>query len=221
VDLRPRLQSAVVTATLLVSALACAAPASGQVMSPPSVEKAPVWAYSATGMYYSVPNQSNYLLAIATADRASLHLEARYNYEALDTGSLFAGWSFSGGDKLTYELTPMLGGVFGATQGVAPGFEMSLAYGIVDLYIEAEYLYDLEVKEDSYTYAWTELGLTPVKWLRFGLVGQRTRIDNSKRDIQSGGFVQFILGKTTLGLYVFNSEDSANRYAIVSLAAEF
>jgi len=35
------------------------------------------------------PDDSNFLLVIATADRGSLHLEARYNYEALDTGSLF------------------------------------------------------------------------------------------------------------------------------------
>jgi len=36
-----------------------------------------------------------------------------------------------------------------------------LAYGMVDYYIEAEYLYDLDVKEDSYAYAWTELGDQP------------------------------------------------------------
>jgi hypothetical protein len=172
-------------------------------------------------MYYWPPDDSNFLLVIATADCGSLHLEARYNYEALDTGSLFAGWKFSGGDKVTYALTPMLGAVFGATEGIAPGFEASLAYGIADYYIEAEYLYDLDVKEDSYAYAWSELGFSPLKWLRFGLVGQRTRVYNSNRDIQSGGFVQLMLGKTTLGFYVFNPGDSADQLAIVSLAAEF
>jgi hypothetical protein len=210
-----------VAAVLLVPVLACAAPDSGEAASPAASAKAPGWAYSATGMYYFPPDDSNFLLVIATADRGALHLETRYNYEALDTGSLFVGWKFSGGDKLTYELTPILGAVFGATQGVAPGFEASLAYGMVDYYIEAEYLYDLDVKEDSYTYAWSELGISPLKWLRFGLVGQRTRVYSSDRAIQSGGFVQFILGKTTLGFYVFNPGDSADQLAIVSLAAEF
>jgi hypothetical protein len=213
--------STVLAATLLVPALACAAPYSGEAASPPAPAQAPGWAYSATGMYYVPTDESNFLLVIATADRGSLHLEARYNYEALDTASLFAGWKFSGGDALTYELTPILGAVFGATQGIAPGFEASLAYGMVDYYIEAEYLYDLDVKEDSYTYAWSELGFGPVKWLRFGLVGQRTRVYNTDRAIQGGGFVQFILGKTTLGFYVFNPGDSADQLAIVSLAAEF
>jgi hypothetical protein len=172
-------------------------------------------------MYYSPPDQDNFLLVIATADRESLHLEARYNYEALDTGSLFAGWTFSGGDTLSYELTPILGAVFGDTQGFAPGFEASLAYGIADFYIEAEYLYDLENHEDSYTYAWSELGFSPLEWPRFGLVGQRTRVYSSDRDIQRGGFAQLVLGKATIGFYVFNPDDRADQLAILSLSAEF
>lgn len=216
-----RWPSAVVVAALLVPALAGAAPDSAEAPSPASPTHSPGWTFSATGMYYSPPDEDNFLLVIATADRESLHLEARHNYEALDTSSLFAGWKFSGGDTLTYELTPILGAVFGDTQGIAPGFEASLAYGITDFYIEAEYLYDFDNHEDSYTYAWSELGFSPLEWLRFGLVGQRTRVYQSDRDIQRGGFAQLMLGKATLGFYVFNPDDSANRLAIVSLGAEF
>jgi hypothetical protein len=207
---------------LLMTAFTCSAQ-EGESASPQgSGAKAPGWAYAATGMYYSVPDQSDFLLAIATAERGQLHLEARYNYEALDTGSLFAGWKFSGGDKLTYDMTPIIGAVFGATQGIAPGFEASMAYGITDFYIESEYMYDTNAKDDSYTYAWSELGFSPLEWLRFGLVGQRTQVYNSARDIQQGGFAQIIAsGKVTLGLYVFNPGVSADRFAILSLAAEF
>ncbi len=208
-------------AALLVPVLVCAAPDSADAPSPPSPPPVPGWDFSATGMYYWPPDDDNFLLVIATADRGSLHLEARYNYEALDTGSLFAGWTFAGGDTLTYELTPMLGAVFGDTQGIAPGFEASLAYGITDFYIEAEYLYDTEVHEDSYTYAWSELGFSPWEWLRFGLVGQRTRVYRSDREIQRGGFAQLMFGKATLGFYVFNPDDDTDRLAVVSLGAEF
>ena len=213
-------KSAIATA-LLVPALACAAPDSGHEPSPPSSVQTPGWAFSATGMYYALPDQSDFLLAIATADHGQLHLEARYNYEALDTGSLFAGWKFSGGDTLTYELTPILGAVFGETHGVAPGFEASLAYGIVDFYIEAEYLHDLESDEDSFIYAWSELGFSPLERLRFGLVGQRTRVYSSDREIQRGGFAQITFGKATLGIYAFNPTDSADRFTILSVGAEF
>jgi len=207
---------------LLLSALTCAAQEGGVTSLPDSTTTKPGWAYSATGMYYALPDQSDFLLAIATAERGPLHLEARYNYEALDSGSIFAGWKFSGGDKLTYDLTPILGVVFGAKQGIAPGLEASVVYGITDFYTEAEYVYDTEVSDDSYTYAWSELGFSPREWVRFGLVGQRTRLYNSDRDIQRGGFAQLITHrKMTLGLYIFNPDDSTDRFAIFSLGAKF
>jgi len=217
--MRARLASAGAAVALLGSALAC--DAQGTSAMPRQQGNAPGWAFSATGYYYSPRNQEDYLSVIATAERGPLLLETRYNYEALDTGSLFAGWKFSGGEALTWELTPILGVVFGQTRGIAPGFKASLAYGMVDFYVEAEYLRDSKVREDSFTYAWSELGISPAKWLRFGLVAQRTRAYESERDIQRGPFVQFIARKVTLGAYVFNPDDSANRVAIVSLGVEF
>jgi len=61
----------------------------------------------------------------------------------------------------------------------------------------------------------------PLEWLRFGLVGQRTRVYNSDRDIQRGGFAQLLFGKATLGFYVFIPTTVPIDSAIVSLAAEF
>jgi hypothetical protein len=217
-----RLTNITFAIALLLSALTCAAQEGGGGSLSDSSASKPGWAYSATGMYYSFPDQGDFLLAVAIAERGPLHLEVRYNYEALDTGSLFAGWKFSGGDKLTYDLTPIIGAVFGATQGIAPGFEASVVYGITDFYTEAEHVYDTGVKEDSFTYAWSELGFSPLEWLRFGLVGQRTQVYKSNRDIQQGGFAQLITpGKVTLGLYVFNPDLSADRFAVFSLAAKF
>jgi len=212
--------SGVVAAALLMPALCSAQAGMGE---PPSRSdtQAPGWDLSATGYYYALDNQSDYLSAIATADRDALHLEARYNYEALDSGSLFAGWRFAGGDALSWEFTPIIGAVFGDKQGIAPGFEASLAYGMVDFYIEAEYVRDLELQADSFTYAWSELGVSPLEWLRFGIVGQRSRAYQSDRDIQRGGFAQLTFGKVTLGVYVFNPDDSADRFAIFSLGATF
>jgi hypothetical protein len=208
-------------AALLLVALTCNAQEGKIETAPCSTGDEPRWSFSATGSYYSFRNQQDFLLAVATAEHGPLHLEARYNYEAIDSGSLFAGWKFSGGEKLTYELTPILGVVFGQKEGIAPGFEASLAYGVADLYIEAEYVHDLEVRQDSFTYAWGELGFSPLEWLRFGIVGQRTMAYQSDRDIQRGLFAQLLYGKVTLGLYVFNPDDSDDRFGVFSLGAKF
>jgi hypothetical protein len=226
VNLRPYNVVGFIVATavfiaLLLVALPCAAQDGKVTTATTSTADAPRWAYSATGMYYSFRNQDDFTLAVATAERGPLHIEARYNYEAIDSGSLFAGWKFSGGKKLTWEVTPILGAVFGSMEGIAPGFEAAAAYGIADFYIEAEYVRDLEVKEDSFYYSWSELGFTPWEWLRFGLVGQRTKVYKSDRDIQRGLFAQVIYRKATLGVYIFNPDDGDTRFTVFSLGAEF
>ena len=213
--------SAAVVAMLFMGAAACDAAESSAASAPAKSGGAPGWAFDLSASYYSFRNQDDFTLAVLRADRGQLHVEARYNYEAIDSGSLFVGWKFSGGNKLTWELTPILGAVFGQKEGVAPGFEASLAYGIVDFYTESEYVRDTEVKEDSFTYSWNELGFSPLEWLRFGLVTQRSMAYQSDRDIQPGFFAQVMYRKATLGAYIFNPDDSDNRYAVFSLGAKF
>ena len=88
---------------------------------------------------YLIPKGRSYVAPVLTADRRSLHIEARYNYEDLETGSLCLGRNFSFGTNVTLELTPMIGGVFGSSTGVAPGYLLSLAYRRLSLESEGEY----------------------------------------------------------------------------------
>jgi len=206
---------------LLLGTMTCGAQEATLATSITSTADTPGWKYDITASYYSFRNQDDFTLAVARADRGALHFEARVNYEAIDSGSLFVGWKFSGGNKLTWEFTPILGAVFGQKEGIAPGFEASFAYGVVDFYTESEYVRDTEVKEDSFTYSWNELGITPFEWLRFGIVTQRSLAYQSDRDIQRGLFAQAMYRKATLGLYIFNPDDSDNRFAVFSLGAMF
>jgi hypothetical protein len=206
---------------MLLAVLTCEAQEVREIPAASSTAAAPHWAYTATVSYYSFRNQDDFVLPIATAEKGPLYFEARYNYEAKDSGSLFAGWKFSGGEKIAYELTPILGAVFGAKEGIAPGFEASIGYGIVDFYTETEYVRDLDVRQDSFTYSWNELGFSPLEWLRIGLVSQRTLVYQSERDIQRGFFVQVKYRKATLGVYDFNPDDSESHFTIFSLGSEF
>lgn len=85
-----------------------------------------------------IPDDRDYASFTAWADRDWLHVEGRYNYEDTDTGSVFAGVNVALGEDLWLELTPMLGGVFGQTSGIAPAYRVAAGYGIVDLYSEGE-----------------------------------------------------------------------------------
>ena len=189
---------AIVRAT---TALAGEDESSGRRASPATK---PSWEFAITAYPTVVRGGENYTSAIAVADRGPLHLEARYNYESVGARSAFVGWTFSGGEAITWELTPLLGGAWGSTQAFVPALEASVAWKQFDFYIEAEYVRDSNQRTDSYFYAWSELGFRPVDWLRVGIAGQRTRTYSNERDIQRGPFAQVTWGPVTIGGYWFN-----------------
>ena len=180
----------------------------------------PSWEFTITAYPTDVRGGENYTSAIASADRGSLHLEARYNYESIGARSAFLGWTFSGGDELTWEVRPLLGGVWGTTRGFVPALEASVAWKKLDFYVEAEYVRDSGEKTDSYFYAWSELGFQPVEWLRVGVAAQRTRAYGGDRDLQRGPFAQVTWGPITLGGYWFNP-GSRDQVFVGSIGATF
>ena len=166
------------------------------------------WSISVSAYAYLVPDSREYVQPTLAADRGWLHLEARYNYEALDTASAWVGYNFSGGEKLAWELTPMLGGVFGDTTGIAPGYKGSLSWWKLELSSEGEYMFDAGETSDSFFYTWSELSLAPVDWFRFGMVVQRTKLYQTDFDIQRGFLVGFTWKKVDFTTYVFNPDAS-------------
>ena len=183
-------------------------------------EDQPVWEFSASAYTYFVPDDGNYAQPTFTADRDWLHLEARYNYEALDTASAWVGYNFGGGETVTWELTPMFGAVFGATDGIAPGYKASLGWRKLELYSEGEYVVDTGDSSDSFFYNWSELTLAPVESFRFGLVTQRTRAYQTDRDIQRGLVAGFSFKRLDLTGYVFNPDDEKPTF-VLSIALTF
>ena len=171
------------------------------------------WSFSALAYTYFEPDSGDYGQPTFTADRSWLHLEARYNYEAIDTGSAWVGVNFSGGERLAWEFTPMLGGVFGDVTGVAPGYKGLLSWWKLELSSEGQHVFDRGDSSDSFSYTWSELALAPVEWFRFGLVTQRTYAQ-SDREIQDGALVGFSYKKVDMSAYVFDPGDDEPTFVI-------
>ena len=176
---------------------------------PSALEAPPPWTFAVTAYPTVVRGGQNYTSGIAAAVRGPLHLEARVNYESIGARSAFVGWNFSGGDAVTWELTPLLGGAWGTTQAFVPGLEATLAWSEFDFYVEAEHVRGRRDSAEDYTYAWSELGWRPAQWLRVGLAGQRTNIYGGERSFQRGPFAQVTWGAVTVGGYWFNPGSSA------------
>src|SRR5262245_29550813 len=162
------------------------------------------WKVTATAFLYVLPEQPNFLMVTAPVEIRWFHLEGRYNYEAVDSGSAFAGINAGWGRELKLKLTPMIGGVFGSVAGLVPALRWTLNWWKLDLYSESEYVIDFHDAGDSFFYNWSELGFTPLDWLRFGAAIQRSRIFMMSLDIQRGLFVAATIRFVTVSLYEFN-----------------
>ena len=163
------------------------------------------WSFSLVTSGYLVPDDQSYASPTFTADRRWLHLEARYNYEYQKTGSLWAGYNFSVGNKLTLEVTPMLGAVFGNTTGIAPGCSISLTYKRVELSAQSEYVFNIDNRTNNFFYTWNELTYSPTDWFHAGLVAQRTRAYQTSLDVQRGFSVGLAHKKMDFTTYIFNA----------------
>ena len=186
-----------------------------------SADETDGWSFSATANAYFVPDDDDYVQPTITADRDWLHLEARYNYEEIDAASAWVGYnsSFGNDDGLTLDLTPMLGAVFGGLHGVAPGYELTLGYQRFELYSEAEYVIDLHDSSDSFFYTWSEITYSPLDWLRFGVVIQRTRAYDTDFDIQRGLLLGVSYRRLDFATYVLNPDDDP--VFVLSVGASF
>ena len=196
--------------TPLLAFTIAAASAAAQEQQPataPAATSEP-WTFSFAAYTYHVEGDHDYVQPSVFADRGALHLEARWNYEDLDTASVWAGWNLEAGDELKLEITPMLGVVFGETNGIAPGVRGTLGYGQFELFAESECVIDTKDSDDSFFYTWSELTWSPNEHLRLGVVAQRTRTYETDRDIQRGFLLGLSFERVDVTAHWFNPDES-------------
>ena len=183
-----------------------------------AAEKA--WAFSASAATYVLPDEPDFVQPSFSADRGWLHLEGRFNYEDRGTGSAWFGYNLGVGETVRLEFTPMIGAVFGTTDGVAPGYKGSLGWRMLQLYSETEFVFDSSGSDNSFLYTWSEFEVAPVEWCRFGLVVQRTKVYKTEFDIQRGFFVGVAYRGASVTAYVFNP-DASRPTVVVAVAVGF
>lgn len=182
------------------------------------------WQFAAYIDAYLEPGEATFFIPTVFADRGKLHLEGRYNYEDYDTGSLFAGRTFTlGGDEEYLKLTPMLGVFFGNSNGIAPAVEVEGSWRRLAYWLEAEYAIDPEDGANNFVYTWSELNLYLRDWLWVGGSAQRLRLVDTPREVDFAPMVGF--GRTSspgmsLSLYAYGLGTSTTWY-LATLSVQF
>jgi len=163
------------------------------------------WSGSLAAYYYFIPGDKIPPTITGIADHHALHLESRYNYEDINSLSVFAGYNIEkelGGVDIT--ATPMAGMVVGHTNGILPGLEFNISYKAFTLYSENEYMLDFKGKENYFFYSWTQLSVQVFKNVSTGVLAQSLRWYQTKFDVQRGLYAEYTTGKFTFDFYYFN-----------------
>ena len=203
-----------------------APPTAGTTQAPPPsaapapAEDASKWVLDVNAFTINPPDDDSFVSTTVRADRDALHLEGRWNYEALHTGSVWAGWNFEWGKEITLAATPMAGVVFGDVDGVAPGLLLDAKWKWLEFYDESEYVVSTNDHDDDYLYSWNELTVHPLDWLEFGVVGQRTRAYDTRLSVDRGLLLGFSHGPVTGTVYWVNP-DRSDSYVQFSFGFSF
>jgi hypothetical protein len=173
------------------------------------------WQLDSSLFFSDPPGSGDRFTAIVYADRGPIHLEARYGYEDEETGAIFGGYTFEGGETVTASVTPMIGAVFGQTDGIAPAVEAEIGWRRISWYVEAEYLMDAHDSSDDFFYSWSTLMYALDRNFSAGLVTERSKQVDTDFELQHGLALQFTGGPIGLAIYAYNLGTS-DSYGVVS-----
>lgn len=222
-------RSGIVAATLFAAFAAAGAAATARAQEQPpqqppqeAVPAAPAselskWGFDVNVFTINPPDHDSYASTTVAADRDWLHLEGRWNYEALHTASLWVGANFEWKSEVELAVTPMAGVVAGEVDGFAPGLKLDATWKWFEFYDESEYVVSTNDHDDNFIYSWAELTVAPVDWLKTGLVAQRTRAYDTRLSVDRGLLLSLSFKKVSGTIYWFNP-DKSDSYWMLSIA---
>ena len=147
-----------------------------------------------------------YLVGVsASFDRKWLHTEIGFCEDDVNTFSAKAGYNFSGGGKLQFKVTPLIGFMIGKSYGLLPGVSLSLDYGKFAFTGSSSIiLYSSSKRDESYIYGSYELDYSITDFLYAGISVTRTKLYKTNRTLDPGFGAGLSLIGITLSAYVYD-----------------
>ena len=161
------------------------------------------------------PNQAyTYIPVMHYQHKKNWYAEARYNYEAIETFSLYLGRAFTGGNDLSYSFVPMLGGSMGKFKGVSTGLNIDMEYNKFFFSSQSQYSMPTSPYGQNYWYSWSEAGYQSMKWLYAGLSVQHTHDRLIGDEVQPGVMIGFVFDNFTIPVYTFDPFTNGRNFIV-------
>ena len=144
------------------------------------------------------------------------YFEARGNYEAINSASLYFGKAFGKKALISYSIIPIAGLVIGKFNGGSVGAHVALDYKKISFSSQSQYTFSIENRATDFTYSWSDLTYQLKGWVAAGVSLQQTRGLFEKGILVSG-----VYKNLSIPLYVFNPASTGERYFVLGLNVEW
>jgi hypothetical protein len=143
------------------------------------------------------------------------YIEARGNYEAINSASLYFGKTFRKKALVSYSITPIAGLVTGSFNGGSVGANVALDYKKISVSTQSQYTFSIENRATNFTYSWSDLTYQLKEWVSAGVSLQQIR-----GLFEKGILVRGVYKNWSIPIYVFNPAAS-ERYFVLGLNVEW
>ncbi|HEY6900029.1 MAG TPA: hypothetical protein VI233_05275 [Puia sp.] len=170
----------------------------------------PVQGQTRTGFeayYYTCYSGTSAIVPKAYFQSNGWYGEARYNYESGQSLSLFAGRTFSKENLLSWSFTPMIGVVAGQLRGGSLGVNAALNIKGIYFNTASQYTASWHDRNESFFYAWSELGYQLTEHIYAGAALQQTGFCGNGNSLEPGLQLTLSSGSWRLPVYLFSSRD--------------
>lgn len=148
-----------------------------------------------------------------------IYAELRYNYEDVNTVSLFCGKTIAGGNNLRYSLSPMAG--FSAGQYTGTGLACNAEAACGNFFVSSQLQYCKALKKEctNFFFSWSEAGYSFLKIFFAGAALQYT-LQAGLQAGEPGLLAGFNFGNISVPFYLFNPF-RADQYLVIGINYEY
>ena len=167
--------------------------------------------------YYMGVYRAFTIVPVATYQSSkNWYAEGRYNYEAINTLSLYGGKSFEKKGQLSYNATPILGAVVGQMNGGSAGLNLEIDFRNLSFNTQTQYTFSVEERTNNFIYSWSDLTYKISEKLTAGISVQQTKLYQVNGAFERGILIKTGFKSWSFPLYVFRPE-SCERYFVLGI----
>ncbi len=144
------------------------------------------------------------------------YIEGRYNYEALNTMSVYAGKTFGKKAAISYSASPVIGAVIGRFNGGSIGVNSEADYKKYFFSSQLQYTFSIKNKTENFLYNWSDFSYRALSNIYAGFSVQQINLYKERCKLEKGFFVKASFNNWAIPLYIF-SPSSKERYFVLGL----